>query len=33
MYKCKVENRTNFKTIWNETRLTTPKTLQDYIDE
>ena len=33
MYKAVVKDRTKFKTIWDESRLTTPKELQDKIDE
>jgi len=33
MYKAIVKDRTKFKTIWDESRLTTPAELQEKIDE
>ena len=32
MYKAVVSNRNNFRTQWDESRLTDPKALQDAID-
>ncbi len=33
MYKAVVKDRTQFKTIWDESRLTQPSALQDTIDQ
>ena len=33
MYKAVVKDRTQFKTIWDESRLTQPAALQDTIDQ
>lgn len=33
MYKAVVSDRTKFKVIWDESRLTTPLELQDIIDK
>ena len=33
MWKIKVPDRTIFKTVWDETRLVQPQTLQTFIDE